>query len=83
MICCIHSYIVTGPVDPETLGLVLPHEHLLIDYQKICQPLPNGRCDDIQSLKLCNIGAVYYHPYVQVIEQYTYNHYITMCIMRL
>ena len=54
--------IVLGPVNPEELGLVLPHEHLFIDFQKTTQPLPNEAIKDVNSLALSNLGNIRQYP---------------------
>ena len=56
----IHS-IVLGPVPPDQLGLVLPHEHLFIDFQKSKVSLPD-KTSDIQSIAMNNLRKLRQYP---------------------
>ncbi len=54
-----------GPVPPSELGVVLPHEHILVDFSKGLVPhplLPDGR--DVAALPLAmeNMGIVRRYP---------------------
>ena len=52
---------VTGPVNPEAVGRVLPHEHLLCDLRPLVAPLDNGIF--YEKVALSNYGALSRNPY--------------------
>jgi phosphotriesterase-related protein len=57
---------VRGPIDPASLGIVLPHEHLLWDLRCWAHPEPEEprlRAMVKQPVSLENRGHVVYHPF--------------------
>jgi len=56
---------VLGPIDPDELGVTLPHEHFLID-QSVWFTEPTANSEKAlahQPVSLVNLGWVRYHPY--------------------
>lgn len=54
-----------GPVSPDVIGIVLPHEHLLLDFGQAWSPKPpEYGSDDIRDLPLTieNLGAIRQYP---------------------
>lgn len=57
---------VRGSINPESLGVVLPHEHLLWDLRCWAHPEPkelSEKAKVIQPVSLENRGHVVYHPF--------------------
>jgi len=52
---------VTGPVSPEAVERVLPHEHILCDLRSLVAPLDNGIF--YEKVALSNYGALSRNPY--------------------
>ena len=56
--------LVLGPESPDKLGVVLPHEHLLLDFRKAeirPQYLPQDAIRDL-SLEMNNLGKIRQYP---------------------
>ena len=58
------SVLALGPVPPNELGVVLPHEHLFLDFLKGQQPC-NYLNESIKDLHLTlgNMGRIRQYPY--------------------
>ena len=60
------TIVVLGLVSPDELGVVLPHEHLLLDFGNAWTPKPPeyGDTGDIKDLPLTieNLGAIRQYP---------------------
>ncbi len=60
-------YTVLGKVPVEELGLILPHEHILVDYSRGLDDntiLPDGRDLSILPVTMENLGLVHRFTYV-------------------
>ena len=59
--------IVAGPIEPKNLGVVLPHEHLLLDFQCSFRDAEYGNQSDISDLtiELKNLGKIRHFPCVE------------------
>ena len=57
----------TGTLDPCDLGVVLPHEHMLLDFRKAQQDAEYGMQTDLSDLtfKLENLGKIRQFPLVE------------------
>ena len=58
---------VLGKVPCEELGVVLPHEHILVDFSRGLvphQPLPDGRDLSHLPLTMSNLALIRRFPYV-------------------
>ena len=57
---------VNGEIDPENLGITLPHEHLFLDLRWACKrpidPVENALFDSKVSMR--NVGRLRRNPYV-------------------
>ena len=55
--------VVLGPVDPESLGVVLPHEHLLVDMRYFLMP-PEYGPNDMRDKKISmeTLGKIRQYP---------------------
>ena len=55
--------LVLGQVNPETVGNILTHEHMHIDYRKFFIPPPNTIKDYFEGeINLKNIGFIQRYP---------------------
>ena len=56
------AHTVLGPVAPESLGLTLPHEHLLVDLRFLFRPPPPGSAlgHELRPIELGNLYEVNY-----------------------
>ena len=59
----------TGAVDPQSLGVVLPHEHMLLDFRLAYTPPEYGVQKDLSNLsvELKNLGKIRHFPLVQCV----------------
>ena len=54
---------VLGPVSPDSLGVILPHEHLLVDMTAfITQPNYGPSLTDLEMTSLSNMGKIRQYP---------------------
>lgn len=60
----------TGAIGPVELGVVLPHEHMLLDFQKALQPPEYGTPTDLSDLtfELRNLGKIRQFPSVSKVD---------------
>lgn len=54
----------TGEVSAQELGVVLPHEHMLLDFQAALKPAEYGLETDLTNLTfdLKNLGKIRHFP---------------------
>ena len=56
---------VMGGVSPTELGVILPHEHILVDFSRGLMPyppFPDGRDPAMFSLSMENLGFIHRFP---------------------
>ena len=70
----------TGVEEASDLGSVLPHEHLLLDFQKAFKEAEYGMNKDLKDLtfELKNLGKIRQFPYVASKFMYNPSHYVNL-----